>query len=184
MRTILGTALAGLLLAATPAGAGDAVKGPITVTGAWARATPAQAQVGAAFLTVANTGTEIDRLVAANAKVSKTVELHLHTEADGVMRMRPVEALDVRPGQSVTLEPGGLHIMLVGLNAPLKQGDSFPLTLVFQNAGDVTVTAEVQAIGAMAPGGMMMQHDPKLHEEHMKDPAHREMHEKMHGKGN
>lgn len=180
MRTLVGTVLAGVILAATPALAGDAVKGPIAVSGAWSRATPAQAPTGAAFMTITNTGAESDRLVAANAKVSKTVELHLHMEMGGVMRMRPVEAIDIRPGKAVTLEPGGLHVMLIGLAAPLGQGDSFPLTLAFEKAGDVTVTVDVQGAGAMAGPGMM--HDPKLHEEHMKDPAHRRMHEQMHGK--
>lgn len=191
MRTLVGTILAGVVLAATPALAGDAVKGPIAVSDAWARATPpqaptgaiapTQAPTGAAFLTLANTGADPDRLLAANAKVSRTVELHMHMAMDGVMRMRPVEAIDLRPGKVVTLEPGGLHVMLIGLDAPLRPGDSFPLTLVFETAGDVTVSVDVVGPGAMT--GPAMTHDPKLHEEHMRDPAHRAMHERMHGGG-
>ncbi len=185
MRTLVGTILAGIVLAAPPALAGDAVKGPIAVSGAWARATPPQAPTGAAFLTLANTGADPDRLLAANAKVSRTVELHMHMAMDGVMRMRPVEAIDLRPGKTVALEPGGLHVMLIGLDAPLKEGASFPLTLAFEKAGDVTVSVDVVGPGAMTGPATTpaMTHDPKLHEEHMQDPAHRAMHERMHGGG-
>lgn len=167
-------------VAAVPAAAGDAVKGPIAVTGAWARATPPGAKNGAAFLSVGNGGGE-DRVIGARAAVSDKVELHTHLAgSDGVMRMRPVESIPLASGQKVTLEPGGMHVMLIGLKQPLKQGSHFPLTVVLDKAGEVTVEVDVQGPGAAGP--MMMQHDPAQHEQHMADPAHRQMHEMMHGK--
>jgi hypothetical protein len=66
----------------------------------------------------------------------------------GMMKMRPVPGLSVAPGKPVKLAPGGYHIMLMGLKAPLKQGDSFPLTLRFEHAAPMTVTVNVEAIGA------------------------------------
>lgn len=184
MKTILGTALAVLCLLAAPVPTASAwaAEAALQVTGAWARATPPNAQAGAAFLTIANTGAEGDRLLAARAPVAKSVELHLHMDVGGIMQMRPVEAIDLRPGQTVTLEPGGLHVMLIGPTKPLKAGDSFPLTLVFEQAGELTVPVEVMGVGAMGPGAM--RHDPQLHQQHMQDPAHREMHQRMHGDGN
>ena len=195
MKSVVGIALAAVLaLAVQPAVAGDAAKGAISVKGAWARATPPKAPAGGAYMTISNAGADEDRLVGAKAGVSKTVELHTHLNDNGVMRMRAVESIAVAPGQSVALEPGGLHVMLVGLDAPLAQGQSFPLVLVFQKAGEVTVAVDVQAVGA--GGGAPMMHDPsahrqhmndpamrKLHEQHMQDPAHRRMHEQMHGTG-
>ena len=71
-----------------------------------------------------------------------------------IMRMRPVPGIDVAPGKPVELKPGGLHIMLVGLTRPLQAGESFPLTLTFQNAAPVTVIVKVAPAGAPGPGGM------------------------------
>jgi len=78
-------------------------------------------------------------------------EVHQTSAVNGVMQMRPVAAVKVPHGQLVTFGPGGLHVMLMGLKQPLKQGDSFPLTLTFTKAGDVTVNAMVQSAGAMSP---------------------------------
>lgn len=182
MKFVVGTALAALMALTTPAFAGDAAKDGLKIEGAWSRATPPKAPTGAAFMTITNSGADDDVLLSASAEVSKVAELHIHLDLDGIMQMREVESIEIRPGQTISFEPGGLHVMLIGLKQPLAQGQSFPLTLNFEKAGPVVVPVDVQAIGAMG-GGMMMQHDPAMHEEHMKDPAHREMHEKMHGPG-
>jgi copper(I)-binding protein len=125
----------------------------IAVSGVWARATPGNAPNGAAFMTFDNHGAD-DKLLAAEAKVAKSVELHTHIKDGEVMKMRQVMAIEVPAGKPVKMEPGGLHVMFLGLNAPLKEGESFPLTLVFEKAGKVDVTVPVKGAGAMSPGAM------------------------------
>ncbi len=116
---------------------------------AYARATAPAQPAGGGFLTLHNGGAA-DRLVSAQAPVSSTVELHTMRMDGDVMRMRQVEAIDLPAGQKVELKPGGLHLMFIGLKAPLKAGDSFPLTLKFEKAGELTVSVRVEAVGAAA----------------------------------
>ncbi|MEQ8651261.1 MAG: copper chaperone PCu(A)C [Kiloniellales bacterium] len=123
----------------------------ITVDHPWARATAGQAPNGAAYFVLSNDGAKPDYLVSVAGDVAKRVELHQHSMSDGVMQMRKVEEIEVSPGDPTVLEPGGLHVMLIGLKAPLKQGESFPLTLTFKQAGEVTVTVTVDSVGAMGP---------------------------------
>lgn len=144
------------LLAWSPAALADhheAKAGNIAVSQPWARATAPGAPAGAAYLTVTNTGKQPDRLVAASTPAAKTTELHTHIHDNGVMRMRPVEAIEVPAGGTVALKPGGLHVMMMGLNAPLAQGSTVEVTLTFEKAGKVTVPVAVQAAGAAAPMG-------------------------------
>lgn len=122
--------------------------GPVQVTAPHARATVPGQSVGAGYVTLRNTGPSADRLVGATADVSKSVELHSMAMDGDVMRMRQVEGIDVPAGQTVQLKPGGLHLMFMGLKAPLKVGTQFPLTLRFAKAGGVKVTVDVQAVGA------------------------------------
>lgn len=100
---------------------------------------------GAAYLIIRNTGTVSDRLVSAASDVAGTIELHTVEESNGVMAMRPVEAIDVPAGESVALMPGGFHIMLIGLNRELRAGDTVALTLEFERAGAMVVQAQVRA---------------------------------------
>lgn len=139
-------------LAALPAAAGDTV-GEITIKDPWARATVG-AGAGAAFLSIDNAGAAADRLVGASSPVSKTTELHTHVRDGEVMRMRQVEAIEVPAKATTTLEPGGLHIMFMNLAEPLAAGGSFPLTLRFAEAGEVTVTVPVKDVAAMGHGTM------------------------------
>ena len=120
----------------------------------WARATPGNAPNGAAYLSVVNHGHAMDRLVGATSPVSRRVELHTHTMDGGMMRMRQVSAVEVHPGEPAVFQPGGSHIMLIDLEAPLKEGETFPLTLVFDEAGQVTTQVPVLGVGSMGPGGM------------------------------
>lgn len=150
------TAATAALLAWSPAALADhheAKAGAIAVSQPWARATAPGAPAGAAYLTVTNSGKEADRLIAASTPAAKTAELHTHIHDNGVMRMRQVEAIDVPAGGTVALKPGGLHVMLMGLTAPLAQGSSFDVTLTFEKAGKVTVPVAVQSAGAAAPTG-------------------------------
>jgi len=129
----------------------------ISVEGVWARASAGAATSGAIYLTLTDHG-QADRLVSVSTPVAATAEVHESIDDHGVMKMRPVGNLALEPGKPVTFKPGGYHVMLMGLKAPLKAGDSFPLTLNFEHAQPMTVTVSVQAAGAGAPmhgpGGM------------------------------
>ena len=122
----------------------------IVVEDVWARASVGRN--GAAFLTVMNKGATDDRLIAAKSDVSPRVELHTHLMEGNVMKMRQVKDIPVPAGKSVTLKPGGLHVMIIGLKKKLVEGESFPLTLVFEKAGEITVPVPIKRIGAMNGG--------------------------------
>ncbi|HEY4250797.1 MAG TPA: copper chaperone PCu(A)C [Roseomonas sp.] len=147
-RTLLAAAIA--LLAALPAAAQDYRAGDIIVSQGWSRAAGANA-TGGAFLTIRNTGTAPDRLVAASSPIARRVELHIMSMDGDVMRMRPVDAVELPAGATVQLAPGGLHIMMIGLTQALEQGGTAPLTLRFERAGEVQVQLAVQAAGARGP---------------------------------
>jgi periplasmic copper chaperone A len=112
--------------------------GQLEIKTPWARATPGHAENGAAYFTIVSP--TADRLTAVSSPVAKKAELHTMSMEGGVMRMRPLAAIDIPAGQTVTLSPGGMHIMLLGLTQPLHQGQSFPLTLSFGQAGPRQVT--------------------------------------------
>ena len=126
----------------------------IRVEQAWARATPGGAKTGAIYLSVTNTGTTPDRLVSVATPAADKADLHEMKMERNVMEMRSVPAIDIPPGKTVTLDPNGFHIMLIGLKAPLKEGETVPLTLTFEHAGMQPVTASVAKIGAMHAGEM------------------------------
>jgi len=131
-----------------PAAAGDP---PIVVEHAWARASAGKAKNGAAYFS-ASTQSGADRLIAVAADgVAKRADLHGHSMRDGVMRMRPVEAVDVTADKPLTLKPGGFHVMLMGLAAPLVEGATFPMVLTFEKAGAVEVIVDVLGVGARGP---------------------------------
>jgi copper(I)-binding protein len=123
--------------------------GALQIVHAWARATPPTAPTGGGFLTVTNTGTTPDKLVSAKSPAAETVQIHEMKMDGNVMRMREISGgLEIAPGATVTLAPGGLHIMMMGLKAPLKQGEKVPVTLVFDKAGSIDVELDVVAMGA------------------------------------
>jgi len=154
--TILATFLMLAVVAATViASAHEFKQGDIMIGHPWARATPGPTKNGAAFLVLMNQGAAGDSLVAASTPVAERAELHTHEITDGVMKMRPVDLIEVAPGATTELKPSGLHIMMMGLKQLLKEGERFPLTLSFENAGTVEVEVTVEAIGAMKPMGEM-----------------------------
>lgn len=161
MLTKLLAAAASLLIA----GGAMAQPGQPKIENAWARATPGKAENGAAYLTVVSPVP--DKLTGVSTPSAKSAELHNMTMEDGVMKMRPLPSgIDLPAGQPVTLKPGGIHIMLMGLKQPLKKGDSLPLTLTFEKAGTEEVTVAVEGPGAMAPqagGTMPMGNMPMKH---------------------
>jgi hypothetical protein len=146
----LAVVLAGIV---TPVAAADFTAGPVVVSDPWIRASAGSAmKTGAAYAVLTNNGAEMDRLVAAESPVAERVELHTHLMEGGVMKMRQIEAIEVHPGTPTVLQPGGLHIMFIGLHAPIKEGTAVPLTLVFEKAGRIAISARVLAPGAMSPG--------------------------------
>jgi len=135
------------LLLAAPAhaqGAGIEVGQP------WTREASAGAN-GVGYMTLRNRGAQPDRLVSASTAAARAVELHTHIREGDVMRMRPVEAIAVPAGGTVTLQPSGLHLMLVGLTEPLRRGAEVPVTLRFERAGEVRAVLSVQAAGTRGP---------------------------------
>ena len=136
--------------------------GQVSIGSPWARATAPGAAVGGGFLMLENAGAD-DKLVGASSPVSASVELHTMSMENNVMRMREVPAIDLPTGKRVELRPGGLHMMFIDLKAPLKAGESFPVKLRFEKAGEVEVTFKVESMGAMggpAGGGMHQQGMP------------------------
>jgi copper(I)-binding protein len=135
----IGCALLALVVVTSSAMAHEYTAGSIHVTHPWSLALPDVARNGAAYMEISNRGESVDRLTAASSPIAKQVSLHGHTTSDGVVRMRPIEAIDVEPGTSSVLAPGGLHIMLMKLTEPLTAGQHFPLTLTFEKAGTIGV---------------------------------------------
>ena len=137
--------------ATAPAGPVVAV-GDLEITGAFSRATLPNAPVGAGYLTITNKGTSDDRLVSASSPVAGMTQIHQMKLEGDVMKMGELpEGLVIPAGQSVTLAPGGLHIMFMQLTQQLAEGSTVPLTLTFESAGTVEVELMVGAINADEP---------------------------------
>jgi copper(I)-binding protein len=140
--------------AAMPAQAEDVTIGSLKISASWARATPKGASVGGGYMKITNTGTAPDRLVGGSTDICKAFEIHEMSMEGGVMKMRPVAGgLEIKPGQTVELKPGGYHVMFVGMKKQLMQGDHFKVKLEFAMAGKVDVDFSVAGIGAQTGGG-------------------------------
>ena len=149
LRFLASTALASLAFAAT---AHSFKLGDIDIGHPYARPTRAGQQVGAGYLTLANKGVP-DRLLSVSSAMAVSVEMHAMAMEGEVMRMRQLDAIALPAGAVVALQPGGYHLMLFGLKAPLKAGDHFPMTLKFEKAGEVVVTVNVEEPGPAAAAG-------------------------------
>lgn len=152
MKIIQTTAAVLVAFAAAAAAAHDYKAGAIEIDHPYARSTAAGQLNGGGYMKLVNGGSAADRLVSVSAGVARSVELHEMTMDGNVMRMRQVDGIALQPGQAVELKPGGYHVMFVGLKAPLKAGDTFPMTLKFEKAGEVRVDVKIEAPGAA--GGM------------------------------
>jgi hypothetical protein len=162
-KTIAMLAAGTLLLALAACGGDDASEGgtgdtgssgaEIAVTDAWARS--AMEDKAAVYFVVTNDGETDDRLVGAAADVDAMVGIHETTMSDGVAEMQPVDGVDVPAGETVTFEPGGYHVMLEELTAPLEVGSTIGVTLTFEQAGEITVEAEVREFVEEDSGGGM-----------------------------
>lgn len=148
-------ALLALVMLGAAAGAAVAQTysvGALKIEQPWVRATPGGAKVGGGYLTITNTGTEPDRLMGGALTQAGRFEVHEMRTEGGVMQMREVRGgLEIGPGQTVELKPGGYHLMFMELREPFKQGERLKGQLRFEKAGTVEVEFKVEAIGANAP---------------------------------
>jgi copper(I)-binding protein len=127
--------------------------GALVLEAPWIRATPGGAQVAGGYVKISNTGTEPDRLVGGTFPLAAAVEVHEMGMTDGVMKMRSLpNGLEIKPGASVDLKPGGYHLMFQKLQSPLKEGQAIKGTLVFEKAGPVEVEYKVMPIGSSGGG--------------------------------
>lgn len=151
LMTVVGFVLACAIAGPSIVAAADVQLGRLTIIKPWARATPGGAKIGAAFVEVKAPHGVSDRLVGARSPIAAAVELHDHVKEGNVIKMRRVDAIEVPDGGSVTLMPGSYHLMLVGLKAPLAEGATVDVTLVFEKAGEVTLTLPILSVGSMGP---------------------------------
>jgi hypothetical protein len=128
-----------------PAAAQVAIEKP------WARATAPGAKVAGGYMVIRNQGAAGDRLVSASSPASAKVELHVHVNDNGVMKMREVPAYDVPAKGAFELKPGGAHLMFVELKRPFKEGEKVPVKLKFEKAGEVSAEFHVGRLGESAP---------------------------------
>lgn len=153
-KTFPALALAAVLIAPLSAIAAGEV---LQITDPYVRAVPAGQDQTAAYLTLRNSGRADLALVAAASPVARVVELHTVVDEDGMKKMRPVAKIEVRAGTETRLQPGGLHIMLIGMRQSLVPGSVVTLSLHFDDGSSRTVTAPVRT----AAGGM-----PHPHHQH------------------
>ncbi|HEY4142745.1 MAG TPA: copper chaperone PCu(A)C [Pseudolabrys sp.] len=139
--------------------------GDLLIGHPWSRATPGGAKIGGGYMTITNNGSAPDKLLSATTSVADHVEIHEMAMANNVMTMRKIDSgVTVEPGKTVAFSPGGYHLMLVDLKAPLKEGDRVKATLTFEKAGSVEVTINVEGIGAQHPApGKMQDMDHSQH---------------------
>jgi copper(I)-binding protein len=128
--------------------------GALTIGAPWARATPGGAKVAGAYMKITNNGKEPDRLVGGSVPFAGRFEVHEMAMEGGIMKMRHLgNGLEIKPGETVELKPGGYHLMFMDLKSGLKEGQTVKGTLVFEKAGKVDVEYKVGPIGGGAPKG-------------------------------
>jgi copper(I)-binding protein len=143
LRHLFALAVAGII-AATATAAQEAQPGALKIDQPWARPTLPGQSVGGAYLSVHNRGSVPDRLLGGSTPAAARVEVHEMRMEGDMMRMRELKALELPAGRLVKLAPGGLHLMLMDLKAPLKIGDKLPLKLRFEKAGEIEVMLQVE----------------------------------------
>lgn len=130
-------------------------KGSLVIDHPWGRPSPGDTKKGAVYLTIKNKGKSDDTLVSAKTKVSQSAELHNTSQDEGgIMKMRKVEGgVKISAGETVKFAPGGFHIMLLDMTGKVEPGAKFPLTLVFEKAGEVEVSVQVEKSAPSHEGG-------------------------------
>lgn len=151
LRTLAGVLL--LAIATAPASAHEYKVGQLVIGHPWSRETPGGAKIGGGYLTVTNNGSEPDRLLGGAIAIADHIEIHEMKMDGAVMQMRPLpDGIDIKPGETIKLAPGGYHMMFMDLKQPLKKGDAVKAELQFQKAGKVEVEFKVDALGVAGPG--------------------------------
>jgi copper(I)-binding protein len=145
------------LSAASPAPAHDVTKDGIMVVHPMARPV-IEGRPGVIYMAIANDGDEDDRLLGARSPAFEAVEMHESYEEDGVMKMRLVETLEIPAGDTALLEPGGIHMMLLGAKQSIAAGEEFPLVLIFEGAGEIEVPVTVDPMPGAAASSAHGQH--------------------------
>ena len=144
--------LATLPIGLSAAGGGEEARDGLELTDVWARETVASASNSAAYLEIHNHSGSDDRLIGGSTPVADVVEVHDHRMDDGVMRMMHLsDGLEVPAGETVVLQPQGYHLMIIGLDEQLRAGETVPLALTFENAGEISVTAEIRPLRESNP---------------------------------
>lgn len=116
----------------------------ISIEDAWARPVPAAGSNGALFFRLVNAGNEADQLVGGRSPLAGTIEVHKTTMEEGVMKMEYIPGLEVPAKSEVLLKPGDYHVMLIDVSTTLASGDTFPITLIFEKSGEMTLDVEVR----------------------------------------
>ncbi|PKO36374.1 MAG: hypothetical protein CVU33_18710 [Betaproteobacteria bacterium HGW-Betaproteobacteria-6] len=137
------------------AGAADNV----SVQDPYVRLAPPNAPATGAFMVIKNNGDKDIKVLKADNPASKVTELHTHINDGGVMKMRPVPSIDIKAKEEAVLKPGSLHVMMIGLKAPMKEGDVVPITLSFDDGSTKQVDAKVvRPMAAPMPAAMDHKH--------------------------
>jgi copper(I)-binding protein len=121
-----------------------ATEADITVTNQYVRMVPAGTPISGAFMTIRNNGNVDRKLLRADSPIAKTVELHTHINDNGMMKMRPVKEIDIKAYGQAELKPGSYHVMLIDLKRMLKEGETVPLTLTFDDGSTKNLDAPVK----------------------------------------
>jgi copper(I)-binding protein len=153
--TIIGMAIACFIT--TSAMATDYEAGSLAISGPWSRATPKGAQSAIGYMTIKNNGITPDRLIGGSIDVAETFELHSMVMENGIAKMRELNGVEIKPGQTIEFKPGGSHVMFVNLKHPLSKGEHIKGTLIFEHAGKAQIEYSVEGIGAQQ-GPQSMDH--------------------------
>lgn len=129
------------------------VSAQIAIEKPWARATAPGSKVAGGYMVIRNPGTLADRLVSASSPASAKVELHVHMNDNGVMKMREVPAYDVPAKGAFELKPGGAHLMFMDIKRPFKEGEKLPVKLKFEQAGELNAEFHIGRLGESTPPG-------------------------------
>jgi periplasmic copper chaperone A len=136
-----------LVVSAATASAHEYAFGTVKVVHPWTRATPPGAATGAGYLKLVNSGLTPVRLIGGTTPVAQRIEIHVMSMDGGVMRMRPTQGVDIAPGATAELKPGGLHLMLIGLNRQLMPEEMVPVTLMFADGAKISFELYVEGMG-------------------------------------
>lgn len=135
----------------------DYKAGSIAINAPWSRATAKGAQTAVGYMTIKNNGTAPDRLIGGSVEIAERFQLHAMTMENGISKMRDLDGIDIKPGETIEFKPGGSHAMFVKVKHPLSKGEHVKGTLIFERAGTAQIEYDVEGIGAQR-GSMEMQH--------------------------